>query len=55
MSRTPDGINEGFRAGLAGGVVDTAVGVPKSREEMFEFYSFIRRGTLDAEIGRAHV
>ena len=43
------GINEGFRAGLAGGVIDTAVGVPKSREEMFEFYSFIRRGSLDAE------
>jgi predicted TIM-barrel fold metal-dependent hydrolase len=42
-------VNAAFAAALAGGVVDTAVGVPKSREEMFEFYEFIRRQTRDAE------
>jgi predicted TIM-barrel fold metal-dependent hydrolase len=31
----------------AGGVVDTAVGFPKSREDMFEFYEFIRKGSHD--------
>ena len=35
--------NVAFDAALAGGgAIDTAVGVPKSREEMFQFYSFIR-------------
>ena len=33
-----------FEAAEAGGVVDTAVGFPKSREEMYEFYEFIRKG-----------
>ena len=33
----------------AGGVVDTAVGFPKSREEMFEFYEFIRKGSHDQQ------
>jgi len=32
----------------AGGVVDTAVGFPKSREDMFEFYEFIRKGSHDS-------
>jgi predicted TIM-barrel fold metal-dependent hydrolase len=42
--------NDAFDAALAaGGAVDTAVGVPKSREEMFEFYSFIRAQARDAE------
>jgi uncharacterized protein len=31
----------------AAGVVDTAVGFPKSREEMYEFYGFIRKGSHD--------
>ena len=30
-------------------MVDTAVGMPKSREEMYEFYEFIRKQTRDAE------
>jgi predicted TIM-barrel fold metal-dependent hydrolase len=34
---------------VAGGVVDTAVGFPKSREDMFEFYEFIRKGSHDAD------
>jgi predicted TIM-barrel fold metal-dependent hydrolase len=50
---SPKGVNEAvnkaFAAALAGGVVDTAVGVPKSREEMFAFYEFIRRGTHDSQ------
>ena len=29
------------------GVVDTAVGFPKSREDMYEFYAFIRQGSHD--------
>ena len=41
--------NAAFEAARAGGVVDTAVGMPKSREEMYEFYSFIRKQTRDAE------
>jgi predicted TIM-barrel fold metal-dependent hydrolase len=42
--------NPAFDAALAaGGAVDTAVGVPKSREEMFEFYGFIRAQARDAE------
>ncbi|MBM3676099.1 MAG: amidohydrolase [Actinobacteria bacterium] len=41
--------NEAFEEARAGGVVDTAVGVPRSREEMFEFYEFIRRQTRDAQ------
>ena len=39
--------NPAFEAARAGGVVDTAVGIPKSREEMYEFYSFIRKQTRD--------
>jgi predicted TIM-barrel fold metal-dependent hydrolase len=38
-----------FEAARAGGVVDTAVGMPKSREEMYEFYGFIRKQTRDTE------
>jgi uncharacterized protein len=38
-----------FEAAVAGGVVDTAVGMPKSRQEMYEFYEFIRKQTRDAE------
>jgi predicted TIM-barrel fold metal-dependent hydrolase len=41
--------NEAYEAAKRGGIVDTAVGIPKSREEMYEFYSFIRRQTHDAE------
>jgi uncharacterized protein len=32
----------------AGGAVDTAVGFPKSREAMYEFYEFIRKGSHDS-------
>jgi uncharacterized protein len=38
-----------FEAAVAGGLVDTAVGMPKSRREMYEFYKFIRMQTRDAE------
>jgi predicted TIM-barrel fold metal-dependent hydrolase len=42
--------NAAFDAALAaGGAIDTAVGIPKSREEMFAFYSFIRDQAKDAE------
>jgi len=42
--------NPAFETALrSGGAVDTAVGVPRSREEMFAFYEFIRRQTNDAE------
>jgi hypothetical protein len=41
--------NPAFDAARAGGVVDTAVGMPKTREEMYEFYSFIRKQTRDVE------
>jgi predicted TIM-barrel fold metal-dependent hydrolase len=37
-----------FDAAKAAGSVDTAVGFPKSREEMYEFYGFIRQQTRDA-------
>jgi hypothetical protein len=40
--------NTAFDAAAAGGSVDTAVGFPKSREEMYEFYGFIRKQTRDA-------
>jgi uncharacterized protein len=40
--------NAAFEAAAAGGSVDTAVGFPKSREEMYEFYGFIRKQTRDA-------
>ena len=36
-----------YQRALAGGVVDTAVGFPKSRDDMFEFYEFIRKGSHD--------
>ena len=37
-----------FAAAMAsGGAVDTAVGFPKSREDMYEFYGFIRKASLD--------
>ena len=39
-----------FDAAMAdGGAIDTAVGIPKSREDMFEFYEFIRNQARDAE------
>ena len=38
-----------FNNARAGGVIDTAVGIPKSREEMYEFYSFIRKQARDPE------
>ena len=42
--------NAAFDAALAaGGAIDTSVGVPKTREDMFEFYGFIRDQAKDAE------
>ena len=42
--------NAAFDAALAaGGAIDTSVGVPKTREEMFAFYGFIRDQAKDAE------
>ncbi|MBK5287502.1 MAG: hypothetical protein JJE46_03435, partial [Acidimicrobiia bacterium] len=41
--------NDAYEAAHAGGVIDTATGIPKSREEMFEFYKFIRDQTRDSE------
>jgi predicted TIM-barrel fold metal-dependent hydrolase len=41
--------NAAFDEARAQGVVDTAVGMPKTREEMYEFYSFIRKQTRDVE------
>jgi predicted TIM-barrel fold metal-dependent hydrolase len=43
--------NTAFEAAAAGGSVDTAVGFPKSREEMYEFYGFIRKQTRDSASG----
>jgi uncharacterized protein len=40
-------MSSAFDAAAAGGSVDTAVGFPKSREEMYEFYGFIRKQTRD--------
>jgi len=40
---------EAYEAAHAGGVIDTATGIPKSREEMHKFYEFIRNQTRDAE------
>ena len=40
---------EAYEAAHAGGVIDTATGIPKSREEMYKFYEFIRNQTRDAE------
>ena len=40
---------EAYEAAHAGGVIDTATGIPKSREEMHMFYEFIRNQTRDAE------
>jgi predicted TIM-barrel fold metal-dependent hydrolase len=40
--------NLAFDAAKAGGSVDTAVGFPKSREDMYEFYGFIRKQTRDS-------
>ena len=37
-----------FDDAKAGGSVDTAVGFPKSREDMYEFYGFIRKQTRDS-------
>src|SRR5262245_34319977 len=42
-------MTDAYEAAKVGGVVDTAVGFPKSREDMFEFYEFIRKGSHDAE------
>ncbi|HEY3721828.1 MAG TPA: amidohydrolase family protein [Acidimicrobiia bacterium] len=42
--------NAAFDAALAaGGAIDTSVGIPKTREEMFAFYGFIRDQAKDAE------
>ena len=40
---------EAYQAAHAGGVIDTATGIPKSREEMHKFYEFIRNQARDAE------
>jgi len=44
-------MSKAFAAAAAGGSVDTAVGFPKSREEMYEFYGFIRKQTRDSASG----
>src|SRR5690349_15944771 len=36
-------VSSAYEDAKAGGVVDTAVGFPKSRDDMFEFYEFIRK------------
>jgi predicted TIM-barrel fold metal-dependent hydrolase len=42
--------NAAFEAAMAaGGAIDTATGIPKSREDMFEFYEFIRNQARDTE------
>jgi predicted TIM-barrel fold metal-dependent hydrolase len=42
--------NAAFDAAMAaGGAIDTATGIPKSREEMFAYYSYIRDQARDAE------
>jgi predicted TIM-barrel fold metal-dependent hydrolase len=41
-------MNTAYEDAKAGGVVDTMVGLPKSREEMYKFYGFIRKQTRDA-------
>ncbi len=41
--------NAAFDEARRGGVIDTAVGFPKSKEEMFEFYEFIRKQTMDSQ------
>jgi uncharacterized protein len=41
-------VSAAFDAAKAGGSVDTAVGFPKSREDMYEFYGFIRKQTRDS-------
>jgi predicted TIM-barrel fold metal-dependent hydrolase len=41
-------VSDAYTQAKAGGVVDTAVGFPKSREEMYEFYEFIRKGSHDS-------
>jgi uncharacterized protein len=41
--------NAAYDAAHAGGVIDTATGIPKSREEMHKFYEFIRNQARDAE------
>ena len=40
--------NPTFEAAKAAGSVDTAVGFPKSRDDMYEFYEFIRKGSHDS-------
>ena len=37
-----------YESARAAGTVDTAVGFPKSREDMYEFYGFIRKQTKDS-------
>ena len=41
-------MSNAFDAAKVGGSVDTAVGFPKSREDMYEFYGFIRKQTRDS-------
>ena len=41
--------NPTFEAAKAAGSVDTAVGFPKSRDDMYEFYEFIRKGSHDRQ------
>jgi len=41
-------MSSAFETAKAGGSVDTAVGFPKSREDMYEFYGFIRKQTNDS-------
>src|SRR5262249_53612611 len=39
--------SEAYTAAQAGGVVDTAVGFPQSREDIYAYYEFIRKASLD--------
>jgi predicted TIM-barrel fold metal-dependent hydrolase len=41
--------NSAYERARAGGTVDTAVGFPRTRDDMFEFYEFIRKGTHDKQ------
>src|SRR4051812_17794949 len=49
VAATNETTNDAYERAKVGGMVDTAVGMPKSREEMYQFYEFIRRQTHDRE------
>jgi uncharacterized protein len=49
FTHLPASTNAAFDAARADGVIDSAVGLPRPKEEMFEVYEFIRRQTMDTE------